>query len=113
MKAIRVLILFSIVLVLSSCSLFKSAYEIVDDHVDITWKKDKDKEQIVVDSIVVKFNPVYWREPVIWEDDSTMINEETDKIQDGYQIWILETNTVRYNEIKKLDTVIYIYRNKK
>jgi hypothetical protein len=113
MKAIRVLILFSLILILSSCSLFQSAYDVASEHVEVTWKKDKDKEQIVVDSIVIKFNPVYWREPVIWEDDSTMINEEVDRKQDGYQIWILETNTVRYNEIKKLDTVIYIYRNKK
>jgi len=78
--------------------------------VEVTWKKDKAKDQKPIDSIVVKFNPVYWREPVVIEDDSTMINEETDRIVDGYQIWILETNTIRYNEVRKLDTVIYIYR---
>lgn len=113
MKVIRVLILFSIILLLSGCSLFQSAYDVASEHVEVTWKKDKDKEQVVVDSIVIKFNPVYWREPVIIENDSVMINEETDKIIDGYQVWILETNTIRYNEVKKLDTVIYIYRNKK
>lgn len=110
MKMIRVIWLCSFLLLLSGCSLFQSAYDVASEHVEVTWKKDKAKDQKPVDSIIIKFNPVYWREPVVIEDDSTMINEETDKKQDGYQIWILETNTVRYNEVRKLDTVIYIYR---
>lgn len=109
MKPTRVLILFSILFLTNSCSLFQTAYDVASDNVSITWKKDKE-DQKPIDSIVIKFNPVYWREPIEWVDDSIMINEETDKIIDGYQVWILETNTIRYNEIRKLDTVIYIYK---
>lgn len=110
MKVIRAICLCSFFVLFSGCSLFQSAYDVASEHVEVTWKKDTSKEQKPIDSIVVKFNPVYWREPVVIEDDSTIINEETDKIIDGYQVWILETNTIRYNEVKKLDTVIYIYR---
>jgi len=107
---LQITVLFLTIMFLSGCSLFQSAYDVASKHVEVTWKKDNAKDQKPIDSIVVKFNPVYWREPVEWVDDSTMINEETDKIMDGYSIWILETNTIRYNEVKKLDTVIYIYR---
>jgi len=110
MKVIRVLILFSLVLVLSSCSLFQSAYDVADDYIDISWKKDNNKEQVIIDSVVINFDAVYWKEE---SKDTNEINSERDFDQNGYNVWILRTKGIRYNEIRKKDTVIYIYKAKK
>lgn len=107
MKALIIVIL---TLLLSSCSLFQSAYDVASDHIDISWKKDKNKEQVIIDSIVIKFDAVYWKEPSC---DKNEENIERDFDQSGYNVWILKTKGIRYNEIRKNDTVIYIYKAKK
>lgn len=101
----KVILIINLMLFATSCSYFSSAYDVAKEHISITWKKESD-DQKPIDSIVVKFNPVYWKEYKKNDTNST----EIDRVIDGYQVWILEVNNIRYNEVKKLDTIIYIYR---
>ena len=110
MKILKVLIILITTIWLCSCSLFQSAYDIADDYVEISWKPDKDKKQVIIDSVVIKFGSVYWKEK---SNDSLTANIETDFNQDGYNIWTLKTIGLRYNEVRKQDTTIYIYGVKK
>jgi len=106
----KIIIILLTATILNSCSFFQSAKTFVDENVEITWKKDKAKDLVPVDSIVVRFNPVYWKEDIV--EDSTDFNVESDLIKAGYSIWILEANSIRYNEVRKLDTIIYIYKQR-
>lgn len=110
MKALKILIATTIILLFSGCSFLSSAYDVADDYIDISWKKDKNKEQVIIDSIVIKFDMVYWKEE---SSDTNSVNIERDFDQNGYNVWILKTKGIRYNEIRKKDTVIYIYKAKK
>ncbi len=106
----KLILIVLITVFLYSCSLFQTAKDIVDDNIEITWKKDKDKKQVIVDSIIIKFEPVYWVE--FGKNDTLKTDLEVEYIKDGYRVWTLITPFKRYNEVKKLDTVIYLYRNK-
>ena len=47
----------------NGCSLFESSASYVLDNIEITWKPSKAQENTApVDSIVVRFEPVYWVE---------------------------------------------------
>lgn len=106
MKLISIVL---ICLVVTSCSLFYSGYEFVNDNFDIKIKGTQDKNAKIVDSMVIKFEPVYWEEEI--EIDSLdKADIKLEFMQNGYNVWILETEKIRYNEVKKLDTVIYFIR---
>lgn len=104
-------LLFSLlVLLLSSCSLFQTAKDYVLNNIEIKWKKDASKDTLLIDSMRVKFDEVYWVESK--ELDSLNNDEEIEFFKNSYRIWILKTDEKRYNEVKKQDTIIYIYRKK-
>lgn len=104
----KMLILILLLLpIISSCQLLNAGYGLLKDNIEITWKQDNAKSLTPVDSIVIKSNPVYWKETV-----SDSISFEKEKIfnKNGYTIWRLETPNYRRYEVQRLDTVIYIYR---
>ncbi len=104
----KLLILILLLLpIISSCQLLNAGYGLLNDNIEITWKQDNAKSLTPVDSIVIKSNPVYWKETV-----SDSISFEKEKIfnKNGYTIWRLETPNYRRYEVQRLDTVIYIYR---
>lgn len=104
----KILIIAILTQLLFSCSLFQTAKEVINDNIEITWKKDKEKSQVIYDSIIVKFEPVYWVE--FGKNDTLKTDIEVEYIKDGYRVWTLITPFKRYNEVKKLDTIIYLYR---
>jgi hypothetical protein len=109
-KYIISILLFSATL-FNGCSLFESSASYLYDNIEITWKPSKAKEDTApVDSIVVKFAPVYWVEPAC--DDGSNIELETELNKSGYNVWSLKNPyAIRYEVIKK-DTVIYFYKAK-
>jgi len=96
--------LILLLLALSSCHVIDASYEYVKDNVSITWKGEEAKGE-PIDSIVIKFNPVYWKEnaDIGYEDEQ----EFTDS---GYRVWSLSTPYARRYEVLRLDTIIYIYK---
>ena len=101
------IILFGLSL-LSSCSLFNSAYDLAKDNVEVTWKFDKTKELKVIDSILVTSKPIYW----ITDISEFTDGQEKITIKDGYSIWQLRTGDKLRTEVVKLDSTIYIYKVK-
>lgn len=103
----KIIILISI-LMLTSCSLFNSAYDLAKDNVEVTWKFDKTKELKIVDSIVVISKPVYFIEYI----DNLIDGEDKVINKDGYTIWQLRTGNKVRIEVQRLDSTIYIYKAK-
>lgn len=104
-NAVLLILLFA----LSSCSLIDAGYKYASDNVEITWKGEEAKEAKPIDSIVVKFDPVYWKET----DTSYLIDSletEIEFTKDGYRVWQLRTPNWKRNEVQRLDTIIYIYK---
>ncbi|MCO5250696.1 MAG: hypothetical protein M9949_04655 [Candidatus Kapabacteria bacterium] len=93
---------------LSGCSIFQTSADYLIDNIEITWKPNKAQDTAPVDSIVVKFAPVYWVEPPCEGDSIPEIEYEFTK--DGYEIWTLNNEYARRTEVFRKDTVIYIYR---
>lgn len=92
-----------------SCSLIDAGYQYASDNVEITWKGDEATEAKPIDSIVVKFDPVYWKET----GDSFIydsLEAETEFTKDGYRVWQLRTPNWKRLEVQRLDTIIYIYK---
>lgn len=97
------------IFVLSGCSVFETGYKLAKDNIEIKIKGQEDPDAVIIDSVVVKFEPVYWEENI--EIDSTELGDvKTEFKMNGYSIWILETDKTRYNEVIKHDTVIYFIR---
>lgn len=104
----KMLILILLLLpIISSCQLLNAGYGLLKDNIEITWKQDNAKSLTPVDSIVIKSNPVYWKEI---SSDSISFEKEKMFNKNGYTIWRLETPNYRRYEVQRLDTVIYIYR---
>jgi hypothetical protein len=108
-KNIKPLIIALMLLPLASCSLFDAGVKYATENIEITWKGDEAKSKQPIDSIVVKFEPVYWKENC---EGYVAVEEETEVefIKDGYRIWSLKTPNVKRYEVMKLDTVIYLYK---
>lgn len=108
----KFLISLIIVLLVSSCTLLDSGVKVFKDNVEISLKSDKSK--IPVDSILIKFEPVYWKENIVIDTTHPFIlsQEGTEKEwkQDGYSIWVLQSGNMRRIEVKKLDTMIYLWK---
>jgi hypothetical protein len=92
---------------MSGCSFLKSTASYFYENIEITWKPDKAKDTEPVDSIVVHFPPVYWTEPPC---EFVTEEKETEFTKSGYEVWILDNPFARRVEVKRQDTVIYIYR---
>ncbi|MCO5250998.1 MAG: hypothetical protein M9949_06205 [Candidatus Kapabacteria bacterium] len=109
MKLIISILLLSAMLI-SGCSLFQSSAEYLIDNIEITWKPDKAKETTPVDSIVVKFDPVYWVEAPC--EDGTEEETELEFTKSGYGVWMLDNPYAKRYEVIRKDTVIYFYKAK-
>jgi PBP1b-binding outer membrane lipoprotein LpoB len=109
-KMMKLISLFLMVMILSSCSLFHTGYEFVNDNFDIKIKGTQDKNAKIVDSMLIKFEPVYWEEEIEIDSIEKYGDAKTEFRLNGYSVWILETEKIRYSEVKKLDTVIYFIR---
>ena len=103
-----ILIILSFASLITACSLIEPVAKIVKDNVEVTWKTDKAADTIPIDSIVVKFNPIYWKEV----PDTTNNEKEKNFVRGGYSVWRLKTATATRYEVQKKDTVIYFYRKK-
>ncbi len=104
----KLLILILLLLpIISSCQLLNAGYGLLKDNIEITWKQDKAKNLTPIDSIVIRSNPVYWKEIA---SDSISFEKEKMFNKNGYTIWRLETPNYRRYEVQRLDTIIYIYR---
>lgn len=100
---------------LSACSLLGTAASYFKDNVEITWKNGEGSAIVgqPIDSIVVHFNSAYWKEDVKINPDSVYVESEKDFDNNGYSVWTLQTPNWRRYEVRKLDTVIYIYKKSK
>lgn len=101
----RKISLILLLLALSSCSVIDAGFNYVKDNISITWKGEEAKGE-PIDSIVIKFNPIYWKE----NEAVVSSDNEFEFTDSGYRVWILSTPSNRYCEVLKLDTVIYIYK---
>jgi hypothetical protein len=100
-KIISVAILL---LTLNSCSFFTAATDVVDDYVSIEWKGNNDGKAI--DSIRIIYHPAYVMVPKSELDSSGIIlNQDIN----GYEVWVLEDVNFYHFDVRKKDTVIYIY----
>lgn len=97
---------------LSGCSVFETGYKLAKGNIEIKIKGQEDPDAIIVDSLIVKFEPVYWEENIEIDTLEISGNTKQEFTLEGYKVWILETDKTRYNEVKKLDTVIYFIRRK-
>lgn len=118
--AIPIILAFILVAALSACSFLGSAANYLRDNVEITWDGNEvfgngDTATVApIDSIVIRFNSAYWKEDVAPTNiDSTYIESERDFNNGGYSVWTLQTPNWRRYEVRKHDTVIYIYPRKK
>lgn len=103
------LLVMLFLLPLVSCSLLDAGFKYAKDNVQITWKGDEASDNKPIDSIVVKSEPVYWKE----NSNSFLVDTletETEFYKDGYRVWCLTTPTVKRYEVQRKDTVIYIYK---
>ncbi|MCO5252540.1 MAG: hypothetical protein M9949_14125 [Candidatus Kapabacteria bacterium] len=105
-KLIKSILLFSVILLsLSSCDTAKYIYE----NVSITWKPlEAQRNTAPIDSIVVRYEPVYWTEPPCMDGSTNEVEYEI--LKDGNLIWCLDNPFARRREVLIKDTVIYIYR---
>ena len=106
----KIIVPFILLTLLASCVPGLWTKENVGEGIELikyfTTNKDSAKVKTPTDSIVIKFNPVYYR---VKPYDG--IGEfETDQQMAGYRIWELQTPAMRRTEIQKLDSVIYIYK---
>lgn len=79
------------------------AYDEISKHVEIKMKSSGEK---AVDSIAIKFDPVYFK---MGKCTGTR-EKEYEYIKDGYKIWILETADTFRIEVIRIDTLGYIYK---
>ena len=92
-----------------SCGMLEAGVKYAKDNVQITWKGEEATDAQPIDSIVIKSDPVYWKE----YDTSYLIDSvetETEFVKDGYRVWQLRTPNWKRLEVQRLDTVIYIYK---
>lgn len=75
-------------------------------NIGITWEAEKAKSSKPIDSIVVRFNSVYWKES---QKDSLAKEFEKQFTKDGYNVWKLSTPKLIRYEVTRKDTIIYIY----
>lgn len=106
---IPILLLF--LLPIASCApgFLKTGYKMFTDNVEITLKDDGTEPRQPIDSILIKSNPIYWKEV----DSSYFLDSaesEAEFIKDGYRVWQLRTPNWKRFEVQRLDTVIYIYK---
>ena len=107
---IPIIILLLLIPILSACSLLTSAGSYLVDNVEITWKQDKASlVSMPIDSIVVKFDPAYWKEDYV-SRDSNYAEQEKDMVINNYEVWQLKTPNWRRFEVRRQDTIIYIYK---
>lgn len=103
------MLLFLFLIPFYSCSILDAGVKYAKDNIQITWKGDEASDNKPIDSIVVKFEPVYWKE----NSNSFLVDTletETEFYKDGYRVWCLTTPTVKRYEVQRKDTVIYIYK---
>lgn len=103
-----ILILIFLGSLITACSVLEPVAKLVKDNVEVTWKADKAADTVPMDSIVVSFNPVYWKEV----PDTTNNEKEKNFVRSGYSVWRLKTPVMTRYEVQKKDTVIYFYRKK-
>lgn len=105
MKVVILILLFAV----AGCASVERSARYLYDNIEITWRASEVEQHDVIDSIVVRFNPVYWR---IEQNNDIDDELEFEFYDAGYRVWMLETpQNLRY-EVQKLDTVIYIYKRK-
>lgn len=103
------MLLFLFLIPFYSCSILDAGVKYAKDNIQITWKGDEASDNKPIDSIVVKFEPVYWKE----YDTSYLVDSvetETEFVKDGYRVWQLRTQNWKRIEVQRKDTVIYIYK---
>jgi hypothetical protein len=94
------------ILLLTSCAAFQQADDIFGFIKKLTTDVTQSVDKKVVDSIVIKFDEVYWREL----PDTNYDEYEKAYIKTGYKIRRIVTSDWRRYFVQKKDTVIYFYK---
>jgi hypothetical protein len=104
-------IILLLLLPLFSCNpgFWQTGYKLFNDNVEITWKNDGTKQLQPIDSIIIKSNPIYWKE-IDYGFVPDSAESESEIVKDGYRVWQLRTSSWRRFEVQRMDTVIYIYK---
>ena len=109
-KAGKVVIGLLFLFAFTSCSLLDAGVKYASENISITWKGEEAIDTVPIDSIVIKFDAVYWKEShnnYYFADTNEV---EVEFIKDGYRVWQLTTPNWKRNEVQRNDTVIYLYR---
>jgi len=109
-KASKVVIGLLFLFAFTSCSLLDAGVKYASENISITWKSDEAVNTMPIDSIVIEFEPVYWKENrdnYFFADANEV---EVEFVKDGYRVWQLTTPNWKRNEVQRQDTVIYLYR---
>lgn len=81
--------------------------------VEVTWESEKSVNSAPVDSIRIYNAPVYFiSKPFVKDTLNPYKQEEIQFTKDGYSIWMLKNEAEWRIEVKKIDTVIYIFKKK-
>jgi len=97
----KIIVVLILVFGLSSCTVLKSIYDFGADNISVTWKKSEGKT--VIDSLLIQNTSAYH----ILKCDT--LDYEKDFELNGYNVWILKIdNKIRF-EVKKKDSLIYLY----
>jgi len=114
-KPPKVIILLAFLASLSACQyltgLGTTTFKM--NGVEVTWESEKSFNSPPIDSIRIYNAPVYFiSKPIVKDTLNPYKQEEIQFVKDGYSIWLLKNEAEWRIEVKKIDTVIYIFKKK-